>query len=110
MANARRGEIDVTIDGKTYCLCLTLGALASLETRLKAQSIADLGTRFSQGGLRADDIIAIVTAGLRGGGAMLTEDEVSALRIDGGLAAWARIVVELLTISFGQGGADTPNP
>ena len=31
MSNAHRGEIEAEFDGKCYCLCLTLGALAELE-------------------------------------------------------------------------------
>ena len=31
MANAHRGEIEATLGGKPYTLCLTLGALAELE-------------------------------------------------------------------------------
>jgi hypothetical protein len=31
MANRRRGEIDAELSGRTYRLCLTLGALAELE-------------------------------------------------------------------------------
>ena len=31
MVNTHRGEIEAVLDGKTYRLCLTLGALAELE-------------------------------------------------------------------------------
>jgi len=31
MVNRHRGEIEATLDGKSYWLCLTLGALAELE-------------------------------------------------------------------------------
>ncbi len=33
-ANKQRGEVSVTIDGKPRKFCLTLGVLATLETRL----------------------------------------------------------------------------
>ena len=31
MVNRHRGEIEAILDGKSYRLCLTLGALAELE-------------------------------------------------------------------------------
>ena len=35
MANAHRGEIEAELSGRTYVLCLTLGALAELEHAFK---------------------------------------------------------------------------
>lgn len=40
MANARRGEIEAVIDGRAQVLCLTLGALAQLETAFAVDNLA----------------------------------------------------------------------
>lgn len=110
MANARRGEIEAEIDGQRRVLCLTLGALAELEQTLKAGNLVELGERFAKGRLAANDIIAIIGAGLRGAGATLSDREVALLKIEGGVGQWARIAAELLQASFGQGEAQPPNP
>ncbi len=41
MANKKRGEIDAIFDDKPYVLCLTLGALAELESGLGAKDLVD---------------------------------------------------------------------
>ncbi|MBD3838705.1 gene transfer agent family protein, partial [Brevundimonas sp.] len=76
-ANRRRGEVEAVIDGERRILCLTLGALAELETAFRAESLADLAGRFSGGKLKADDLIRIIGAGLRGGGNRFSDEEVA---------------------------------
>ena len=49
MAITQRGEIDAVIGGETRTLCLTLGALAELESRLQAGDLVGLAERFSSG-------------------------------------------------------------
>lgn len=100
-ANARRGEVAATLDGKEFKLCLTLGALAELETALGAGDLVALGERFSSGRLSARDMIAVIAAGLRGAGHQFSDSDVSAMRVNGGLEAYARIVAGLLLATFG---------
>ena len=102
-ANRRRGEVEAVIGGERRILCLTLGALAELETAFAAGDLAGLSERFSSGRLKAMDMIRIIGAGLRGGGCAISDEEVAAMRLDGGLAAHARIVAELLTAAFTGG-------
>ena len=68
MAITQRGEIEATIGGEMRTLCLTLGALAELESRLQAGDLVGLAERFSGGRVSARDLTAILGAGLRGGG------------------------------------------
>ncbi len=110
MANARRGEIEAEIEGKRRVLCLTLGALAELEHRLHAADLTELGARFAKGRLSAGDLIALIGAGLRGAGETLSDDEVAALKIEGGVGQWAAIAARLLHASFGQSEDVPPNP
>ena len=100
MVNAHRGEIQAKLDGKTWTLCLTLGALASLENALGVDNLLELSEKFSKGALSASDLLKIITAGLTGGGYTLCEDEVAQMRVDGGVGEYADIVARLLTATF----------
>jgi len=103
-ANRRRGEIEAVIGGERRVLCLTLGGLAELETAFGAESLHDLAARFSTGRLKAADMIRILGAGLRGGGNLLSDEDVAELEIENGLAGAARVVAELLLSAFGPQG------
>lgn len=105
MANARRGEISARLDGKDWRLCLTLGALAQLEAAFCVGDLVALGDRFASGRLSANDMIAIIAAGLNGAGHEVTAQEVGVMHVDGGLAGFADIVARLLTATFDDGSA-----
>lgn len=108
MANRHRGEIDATFDGREYTLCLTLGALAELEDAFGADDLLDLTDRFQGGRFRARDLTRIVGAGLRGGGHSLTDEDVSDMRPEGGLPGLAKLVAQLLSITFGGSSDKIP--
>ena len=108
-ANRHRGEIEALFDGERRVLCLTLGALAELETAFAVDSLTGLAERFSSGRLKADDLIRIIGAGLRGGGNLFGDEEVAGMAAADGLAGFARIAAELLQATFGTGG-DGANP
>lgn len=109
-ANRRRGEIEAVIDGERRILCLTLGALAELETAFAAEDLAGLGARFSAGRLKSADLIRILGAGLRGGGNLVSDEEVAEMTVEGGLAGFARIVADLLAATFAPEEAGAANP
>ncbi|WP_159730177.1 gene transfer agent family protein [Methylosinus sp. Ce-a6] len=108
MANAKRGEIEATLDGETYRLCLTLGALAELESGFGASDLVALAERFEGRRLGALDLIRIIGCGLRGGGYGLSDDQVAGMTVAGGLGAYVKIVAELLEATFG--GTESANP
>lgn len=105
MANRIRGEVSARLDGRDHTLCLTLGALAELESALGAGDLMALAERFEAGRLSAREAVAVIGAGLRGAGHELTDDEVARLQIDGGAAGYVRLVAELLEATFGAGQA-----
>jgi len=110
-ANRRRGEISAELDGKTYRLCLTLGALAELEAVYAADDLGALVERFSRGRLSALDMIRIVGAGLRGGGQDIPDEDVGRMQAANGATGFASIVSDLLTATFGAAqGEVSPNP
>lgn len=79
MANAARGEVLLSIDGKPRTLCLTLGALAELETTLGLSSMSDLGERLAA--LTANDLMLVLAALTAGGGEPMTSDELASAKI-----------------------------
>ena len=105
--NRRRGEVAALLDGREYRLCLTLGALAELEHAFAASDLGALVQRFGGGTLSANDMVAVIGAGLRGGGNDVSDEAVRAMTADGGVAGFAQIVSDLLQATF---GAPSANP
>jgi len=66
MTNPARGDIALTIGGRTARLCLTLGALAELEAAFDCDGLEALGGRLSR--MSAADLDTVIRALLRGGG------------------------------------------
>jgi len=104
MANRYRGEVSARLDGKDYTLCLTLGALAELESAFGDEDMLALATRFERGRLSARDAQRIIAAGLRGGGHEVSDADVAAMQADGGAAGFVDVVARLLSATFGGGG------
>jgi hypothetical protein len=100
MANAHRGEIEAELLGKRYTLCLTLGALAEIEHAYGGEDLIAIAERFETGRISATDAIRIIGAGLRGAGNTVTDEEVAAMRVEGGAAGFLSIVVRLLKATF----------
>jgi hypothetical protein len=101
MANRQRGEIEATLDGRKWTLCLTLGALAELEAALGAGDLLSLATRFEAGKLSAADAVRVLGAGLRGAGNDVDDAAVARMRAEGGAPGYVAIVAELLGATFG---------
>jgi len=98
--NRHRGEISAEIEGEHYRLCLTLGALAELETAFGDTDLLALAERFEQGRISAGDAILVLGAGLRGAGHIITNEELAGLQITGGAGGYLRLVVDLLEATF----------
>lgn len=110
MANRRRGEIEACLDGKTWRLCLTLGALSELETAFGGDDMLALAQRFEKGRLSASDAVRIIGAGLRGAGHDVSDEAVKAMRTENGVFGFVDIVARLLSATFaGPSGADAPS-
>jgi len=65
-ANGARGEVVAVLGGKERRLCLTLGALAEMETALDCDGLQGLAERMRT--LSARDLSVVLAALLRGGG------------------------------------------
>ncbi|MFJ6023372.1 GTA-gp10 family protein [Brevundimonas sp. NPDC092305] len=64
--NAARGEATARLAGAERTLCLTLGALAEIETALGVEGLEALADRMRR--LSAKDLMLVLAALLRGGG------------------------------------------
>ena len=95
--NPWAGEVSLVVDGRALNARLTLGALAALEAELGAASLADLAGRFDGGAVGAADVLAVVRAGLRGGG---HEVDLMTAEIGGGVAEAAWVAARLLARAF----------
>ena len=106
MANPWTGEVVLTIDGERRVMKLTLGALAELEAELQAGTLIDLVERFEQGRFSTRDVLALIVAGLRGGGWSGTASDLIASEIAGGPVAAAQAAGQLLARAFAMPETD----
>lgn len=72
-ANGARGEVVAVLAGTERRLCLTLGALAEIETGLGLEGLSGLAERMQA--LSARDLMTVLAALLRGGGERALADE-----------------------------------
>jgi Phage tail tube protein, GTA-gp10 len=78
--NGVRGEVSVVLAGEARLLCLTLGALAEIETGLQVSGLAGLAERMRA--LSAGDLLVVLAALLRGGGERELADRLADAAVD----------------------------
>ena len=99
MANPWTGEVSVTIDGVPHVCKLTLGALVGLEEALGERSLVELAERFESGAFSSRDVMAVIVAGLRGGGwdgasSVVRRDELAGGKErEAKVAGWRRVLL-----------------
>lgn len=98
--NPWAGEAVLVVDGARRVCRLTLGALAELEAALEADGLVTLVERFETGGFRSRDVVAVLVAGLRGGGWDGSVAELARAEIEGGPVEAARVAALLLGRAF----------
>ena len=79
-ANGARGEVVAVLAGTERRLCLTLGALAEIETGLGLEGLSGLAERMRA--LSARDLMVVLAALLRGGGERALADELDRAGVD----------------------------
>ena len=79
-ANGARGEVVAVLAGAERRLCLTLGALAEIETALGVEGLGGLAERMRR--LAAGDVLAMLAAVLRGGGEVQLAEELTRAPIE----------------------------
>ncbi len=78
--NGARGEVVAMLAGAERRLCLTLGALAEIETGLGLEGLAGLAERMRA--LSARDLTVVLAALLRGGGERGLAAELATAAVD----------------------------
>ena len=104
MANPWAGEVAIWLDGHRHVAKLTLGALAELEEALETGSLLDLVQRFEERLFSTRDVLALIVAGLRGGGWQGQAADLLRVEIGGGPVGAARAAAELLARAFALPG------
>lgn len=104
MANPFAGEVTLVLDGVPHVAKLTLGALAELEAALETGSLVDLIGRFEAQRFSSRDVLALVVAGLRGGGWQGTAQDLLRVEIAGGPIRAAQAAAQLLALAFALPG------
>ena len=104
MANPYAGEVALHLDGKRFVAKLTLGALAELETALETGSLVEMVERFESQRFSTRDVLALVVAGLRGGGWQGTAADLLRVEIGGGPMEAAKVAAMLLARAFAVPG------
>ena len=94
------GEVEVWLDGRAHVAKLTLGALAALEAELGAESMIALIERFEGGRFSSRDVMAVLVAGLRGGGWEGGMEDLRAAEFRGGPVGAAHAAAALLARAF----------
>lgn len=99
--NPWAGEVLLVLNGEPLVCRLTLGALAEAEADLASHGgLIALINRFEEGSYRASDVMAVLLAGLRGGGWAGSTGMLGASRIEGGLREAVRVAALLLARAF----------
>ncbi|TQM94291.1 gene transfer agent family protein [Roseinatronobacter monicus] len=100
MSNPYAGEVTLVMDGQPHVLRLTLGALAELEAALGEDTLLALVERFEQGRFSARDVLALLVAGLRGGGWQGQAADLTRAEIAGGIHGAAQVAAQVLARAF----------
>jgi Phage tail tube protein, GTA-gp10 len=77
MGNPHRAEASVELAGTRYVLRLTLQALAEIEAAFAVQGLDALGARLSGANLGTRDLLVLLAALVRGGGAQIAEADLA---------------------------------
>ena len=100
MGNPWAGEATLVIDGQPHLLKLTLGALAELEAGLQTGTLVDLVDRFESGAFSSRDVLALLVAGLRGGGWQGQPADLLTAEVEGGPLGAAKAAAAALARAF----------
>jgi hypothetical protein len=104
MANPYSGEVEITLNGVPLTAKLTLGALVELEETLQAASLLELVERFEARKFTTKDVLALLFAGLRGGGWSGSAADLAHAEVKGGPIEAAKVAALLLARAFSTPG------
>ncbi|MEM9715868.1 MAG: gene transfer agent family protein [Pseudomonadota bacterium] len=97
--NPYRGDVPITFDGETHVMRLTLGALVEVEAA--RGSIAELVERMEAGQTTAQDVLALLAAGLRATGWEGDQSALAEAEFEDGYLGALKAAALLLKRGFG---------
>jgi hypothetical protein len=103
-ANKHRGEVEITLDGKSFTLRPTFQAMVEIEAVL-GKGLLGLVRRISEMEFGYTEAQAVITAGLRAAGEKATPEKVGEMVFRTGLAELAGPIGSFLTAAL-SGGAE----
>lgn len=108
MSNRYRGEVSLILAGERHVLRLSLQALAEIEAAFGAPDLQALGARLAGGKFAARDLVMLLGATIRGGGANLSDAQIASKIGAADLPAALDALGEVFALAFG--GAETARP
>lgn len=108
ITNRHRGEVSLNLGAERFALRLSLQALAEIEAALGAGDLQGLGERFAGGRIAARDLVALLGAAIRGGGAKLADEEVASRISAEDLPRAVAALADLFAMSFGTKASERP--
>ena len=108
MSNLQRAEASVELAGARYVLRLTLQALAEIEAAFAVKGLDALGARLSDGGLGAQDLLALLGALIRGGGERIADADLASRIEARDLPVLIEAIGAVFAASFGESEAPDP--
>lgn len=100
MTNRHRAEVALDLGEERLTLRLTLGALAEIEAAFGAADLQALGERLASGRIAARDLVPLIGAAARGGGARISDTEIAGRIPAARLGACIEALAELLALTF----------
>lgn len=106
--NSARGEVAVEIEGVRHVMCLTLGALAKIESVTGATSLQDIGRKLADP--KASHLIGTIAALLEGGGSKASEGDIARLPMNQLDALSEGMMAAFKASGFSGEGEERPQP
>ena len=105
MANPFRGELQVSLGGKTYKTRMTVDGCMQAEVAC-GQSLVRIATKLSEGDLTVMEIISVLTPAFKGGGNDVDNKKMATIVYESGLAEGMRACGEILANVLNAGNVE----
>jgi len=99
LANRARADVAFSHNGKDYTLRLDFDALEKLSGAL-SRSIFTIAASIAEGGCKPGEVLAIIHAGLGGGGHDVSEADAKAMVLELGLLRAFKLAADVLLVAL----------
>jgi hypothetical protein len=102
MSNPKRGELEIVLGEKKYKGKVTLDVIMRIERQM-GKGIVKVAQSLSEADITTEEIIAIITPVVRGGGNDIKEADIKKDVWEAGLADGIRVCGEIIAQTLGAG-------